>query len=360
MDKLKVAVLGATGLVGQHFIRMLARHPYFEIAALVASEKSAGKKYRDAAKWILETSIPEDIAEMELLPPDPDRLPKVDLVFSALPADIAQTLEIELVKRGFIVVSNASNNRLDPDVPLVVPEVNADHLELCRVQRKRRNWPGLLIKNANCTTIILALTLKPLDDYFKIRKVVVTTMQALSGAGLGADAVPGLAIIDNIVPYIKREEEKVQTESRKILGVLSGEEVKWADFTIIATCTRVPVLDGHLESVYVEFEREVTVSDIEQAFNEFSKNNKISKLRLPTAPEKPIVIRQEVDRPQPRLDRMEGNGMSVVVGRLRRPDRVSNAITYLVLGHNAIRGAAGNTILIAETLCALMPEILGL
>jgi len=358
MDKLKVAILGATGLVGQHFIRILANHPYFEIAALVASERSAGRKYREAAKWVLETPMPESVADIELLPPDPDKLPKVDLVFSALPADVAQTLELELVKRGFIVVSNASNNRLDPDVPLVVPEVNADHLELCKVQKRRRGWSGLLVKNANCTTIILTLTLKPLHDYFRIRKVIVTTMQALSGAGLGADAVPGLTIIDNIIPFIKKEEQKVQTESRKILGTLTGEEVKWADFTVVATCTRVPVIDGHLESVYIEFEREVTVQDVEQAFNEFNRNNKISGHRLPTAPPRPIVVRYEEDRPQPRLDRMEGNGMSVVVGRIRKPEGVNNAITYLVLGHNAIRGAAGNTVLIAETMLELMPELL--
>ncbi len=356
-DKLKVAVLGATGLVGQRFLAMLKDHPYFEVVALVASERSAGRKYRDVVKWVLETPLPEEFGEMTVLPPDPDKMPKVDLVFSALPSDVAQSIEIEFVKRGFIVVSNASNNRLDPDVPLVVPEINADHLQLVKVQRKVRNWTGLLVKNANCTTIILTLSLKPLHEYFKIRKVIVTTMQALSGAGLGADAVPGVVIVDNIIPYIKKEEEKVQTESRKILGKLENNQVRWAEFKIIATTTRVPVIDGHLESVYVEFERNVTEQDVLQAFEDFNKNNMIKGLNLPTAPEKAIVIRHEIDRPQPRLDRMEGKGMSVVVGRVRRVD--DNAIAYLVLGHNTIRGAAGNTILIAETLTKMMPEILG-
>lgn len=356
MSKLKVAVLGATGLVGQRFLAMLADHPYFDVVALVASERSAGKKYEEVVKWVLEVPLPDKFRDMTVLPPDPEKLPDVDLVFSALPSDVAQSIELEFVKKGYVVVSNASNNRLDPDVPLVVPEINADHLELAKVQKKTRGWPGLLIKNANCTTIILTLTLKPLHDYFRIRKIVVTTMQALSGAGIGADAVPGLAILDNIIPFIKKEEEKVQTETKKILGTLEGSEVKWADFKIIATTTRVPVIDGHLESVYIEFDSKVTEKDVEQAFENFNKENKISGLGLPTAPEKPIVIRHEPDRPQPRLDRLEGKGMSVVVGRIRKVDE--NAIAYLVLGHNTIRGAAGNTILIAETMLKMMPEIL--
>ncbi len=356
MDKLKVALLGATGLVGQRFITLLHNHPMFELTCLVASEKSAGRKYRDVVKWVIEDPLPEDIADMELLPPDPDKIPKVDLVFSALPSDVAEKLEIELVKRGHIVVSNASNNRLDPDVPLVVPEINADHLELLKVQKKRRNWQGLLIKNANCTTIILTLSLKPIHDLAKIKKIYVTTMQAVSGAGLGADAVPGVTIIDNIIPYIKKEEEKVQTESRKILGEFVGDEVRWADFKIYATTTRVPVIDGHLESVYVELERDVDEKDILEAFETFNKYNKISSLNLPTSPEKTIVIRREIDRPQPRLDRKEGRGMSVVVGRIRKIDE--KTIAYIVLGHNTIRGAAGNTVLIAETLVKLMPEII--
>ncbi len=355
MDKLRVAVLGATGLVGQRFLTLLNDHPMFEVEYLVASEKSAGKKYREVVKWCIEEELPEKFAEMEILPPDTDKLPKVDLIFSALPSDVAEKIELELVKRGFVVVSNASNNRLDPDVPLVVPEINADHLGILKIQRENRKWFGLLIKNANCTTIILTLTLKPLHDLAKIRKIVVTTMQAISGAGIGSDAVLGISIVDNIIPYIKKEEEKVQTESRKILGTFTGNEIKWADFKIFATTTRVPVIDGHLESVYIEFEKDVDVDDVINSFETFNKYNKVSSLNLPTSPPKPIVIRSEIDRPQPRLDRKEGRGMSVVVGRIRKVDR--NAISYLVLGHNTIRGAAGNTVLIAETLVKMMPEI---
>ncbi len=356
MDKLKVLVLGCTGLVGQRFLTLLKDHPMFEVAGLVASERNVGKKYREAVRWVIEEPLPEEFADMELLPPDPDKLPKVDLVFSALPSDVAEKLEIELVKRGHIVVSNASNNRLDPDVPLVVPEINADHLEILKVQKKNRGWPGLLVKNANCTTIILTLSLKPIQEAFGIRRIFVTTMQAVSGAGIGADAVQAVSIIDNIIPYIKKEEDKVQTETRKILGTLENDTIKWANFNIYATTTRVPVIDGHLESVYVETEREVDIEELYKEIEKFNTNNKISKLNLPTSPPKPVIVRKEIDRPQPRLDRMEGKGMSVVIGRVRKLE--NNLLTYLVLGHNTIRGAAGNTILIAETLTKLMPEIL--
>ncbi|NPA22687.1 MAG: aspartate-semialdehyde dehydrogenase, partial [Crenarchaeota archaeon] len=353
MDKLKVIVLGCTGLVGQRFLTLLKDHPMFEVVGLVASERNVGKKYREAVRWVLEEPLPEEFADMELLPPDPDKIPKVDLIFSALPSDVAGKLEIELVKRGQIVVSNASNNRLDPDVPLIVPEINADHLELLKIQRKNRNWPGLLVKNANCTTIILTLSLKPVHDAFTIRRIFVTTMQAVSGAGIGADAVQAVSIIDNIIPYIKKEEDKVQTETRKILGKLENNSVTWAGFNIYATTTRVPVIDGHLESVYVETEKEIDVEELYKEIERFNTSNKISKLNLPTSPPRPIIVRKEPDRPQPRLDRMEGKGMSIVIGRVRKLE--NNILTYLVLGHNTIRGAAGNTILIAETLTKQMP-----
>jgi len=313
-----VIVLGCTGLVGQRFLTLLKDHPMFEVVGLVASERNVGKKYREAVRWVLEEPLPEEFADMELLPPDPDKIPKVDLIFSALPSDVAGKLEIELVKRGQIVVSNASNNRLDPDVPLIVPEINADHLELLKIQRKNRNWPGLLVKNANCTTIILTLSLKPVHDAFTIRRIFVTTMQAVSGAGIGADAVQAVSIIDNIIPYIKKEEDKVQTETRKILGKLENNSVTWAGFNIYATTTRVPVIDGHLESVYVETEKEIDVEELYKEIERFNTSNKISKLNLPTSPPRPIIVRKEPDRPQPRLDRMEGKGMSIVIGRVRK------------------------------------------
>ena len=358
MDKFKVAILGCTGLVGQRFVQLLANHPFFEIEALVASEKSAGRKYYEVTKWVIESEIPENIRDMRVIALDPDKLPKVDLVFSALPADIAKIIEPEFARRGFIVISNASNERLEPDVPLIVPEINLDHLKLIEVQRKKRNWKGVLVKNPNCTTIILTLSLKPLLDEFGIEKVVVTTMQAISGAGIGSDAVLGMQIVDNIIPFIKGEEEKVENESLKILGQFTGSEIKWINFIITATTTRVPVLDGHLESVYVELGKEVEIDDVIKVFEKFSVEKSLKKFGLPTAPEKPIVLRNEIDRPQPRLDRMEGNGMSVVIGRIRKVKGVKNAIKYLVLGHNVIRGAAGNTVLIGEVLTKLMPELI--
>lgn len=358
MDKLRVAVLGATGLVGQRFIQILHDHPFFQLDVITASEKSAYRKYGEVVKWLIEYELPRDVAEMELLPMDIDKLPKVDLVFSALPSDVASKVEPELAKRGFIIISNSSNLRLEPDIPLIVPEVNLEHLKLIEVQRRRRDWRGLIIKNPNCTTIILTLSLKPLLDNFGIKRIFVTTMQAISGAGIGSDAVLGMQITDNIIPYIKGEEEKVENESKKILGTLSNGEVRWRDFEIIATTNRVPVLDGHLESVYVELEREVTLNDIINVFRDYTSS--ISKLNLPTAPEKPIIYRGEIDRPQPRLDRMCGKGMSVVVGRVKLPSEKSRIVRYLVLGHNTIRGAAGNTVLIGEVMYRMFPEILTL
>ncbi len=358
MDRLRVALLGCTGLVGQRFVQLLHGHPMFQLDVIAASERSAYRRYREVVRWSVESEVPHDIAEMEVVPVDPDRIPKVDLVFSALPADVASSVELELVRRGYVVISNASNARLEPDVPLVVPEINSDHLKLVSTQRRRRGWRGALIKNPNCSTIILTLTLKPLMDRFVVRKVVVTTMQALSGAGIGADGVLGMFILDNIIPYIRGEEEKVETESLKILGRLQGDEVRWASFVIASTTTRVPVLDGHLESVYVELDKNVTADDVMRAFEEFSERHSLKRAyKLPTAPERPIVVRREVDRPQPRLDRLEGNGMSVVVGRIREVKGVPNAIRYLVLGHNTIRGAAGNTILIGEVLVSMFRDL---
>jgi len=345
MDRLKVALLGATGLVGQRFLQLLHNHPRFEVVALAGSERSSGRRYGDVVRWFLEGPLPEDYAEMEVLAPDPSVIPKVDLVFSALPSDVAEKVELEFVREGFTVVSNASNARLEADIPLIVPEVNLDHLGLIRVQRERRGWKGALVKNPNCTTIILTLTLKPLLDEFGINRLVVSTMQALSGAGIGSDGVLGMSIIDNIIPYIKNEEEKVENETLKILGTFRGDHVDKAKFKVMATTTRVPVLEGHLESVFIELGKS-SVESIIEVFEGF--RSLVQEWRLPTAPPRPIVVRRGIDRPQPRLDRMEGGGMSVVVGRIR--DAGDGWFKYLVLGHNTIRGAAGNTILIAEAM----------
>jgi aspartate-semialdehyde dehydrogenase len=345
MSKLRVAVLGATGLVGQRFLQLLHGHPRFEVVAVTGSERSVGRRYGEVTRWILETPLPEEYSEMEVLSLDPSAIPKVDVVFSALPSDVAEKVEIELVRSGFTVVSNASNARLEEDVPLIVPEINLDHLRLLKVQRERRGWRGVLVKNPNCTTIILTMTLKPLVDEFGVNRLAVSTMQALSGAGIGPDGVLGMFITDNIIPYIRNEEEKVENESLKILGTLRGDHVERARLKIMATTTRVPVLEGHLESVFVELGK-ASLESIVGAFEGF--RSVVQEWGLPTAPARPIVVRNELDRPQPRLDRMEGRGMSVVVGRVR--DAGDGWFKYLALGHNTIRGAAGNTILIAEAM----------
>ncbi len=285
---------------------------------------------------------------------DPEKMPRdIDIVFSALPSDIAADIEIALARRGFVVVSNSSPLRLEPDIPLINPEVNWEHLKLLEVQKRRRGWSGAIIKNPNCSTAILTLSLKPVYDAYGLRKVIVTTLQAVSGAGLRG--VPSMLIIDNVIPFIKGEEEKIENESRKILGELRGDEVKWAEISIAATTTRVPVLDGHLESVFVELEKSATPEDLMDVMSSFRSFPQ--ELSLPTAPRRPIVVRHEIDRPQPRLDRLEGRGMSVVVGRVRKVPQLGETwLRYVVLGHNTIRGAAGVAVLIAE----LYAKIVGL
>ncbi len=347
-DKIKVAVLGATGLVGQKFIQILSNHPFFEVALVAASAKSAGKKYKEAVEWFSTKPLPEDIGELEVVEAKPENIEGVDLVFSALPSSVAGPIEVELAKKGLPVVSNASPMRLDEDVPLLNPEVNWEHAKLIEVQQRRRGWKGFIAKNPNCTTAILTLSLKPLMDAYGLDRVLVTTMQAISGAGL--DGISGLRILDNIVPFIKNEEEKVMKESRKILGTLKGDHIEPAQFKITATCTRVPVIDGHLESVYAYTKKPLTspeeIAEVLSSYKSMPQEEK-----LPTAPEQPIILRLEEDRPQPRLDREAGKGMAVTVGRIRRVE--DNLLAYLVLGHNLVRGAAGVAVLVAETLHAL-------
>jgi aspartate-semialdehyde dehydrogenase len=344
--KKRVAVLGATGIVGQRFVSLLGEHPWFDLAIVAASEKNIGKKYCDVVKWVIEKPIPRKAAELELSPISSDiAKEKIDIVFTALPADVAKDIEIELARKGIVVVSNASSMRLEPDIPLINPEVNADHIEVIEYQHRVRKWDGAIIKVPNCTTAILTLSLKPIVDELGIKRVVVATMQALSGAGL--TGVPSMFILDNIIPFIEGEEEKVENESRKILGELKSCGIESNNsFLVSASCHRVMVLEGHMESVFVEIGKDIAIDDIIKAM-EIYRGNKIKGLNLPTAPEKPIIIRREADRPQPRFDRMEGNGMSVVVGRIRR-DYALNGIKYIVLGHNTLRGAAGTGVLIAE------------
>jgi len=338
---MKAAVLGATGSVGQIFVQLLSGHPWFEVSVVAASESSAGRKYSEVTKWRLPTSIPEEVSELDVVSIEPKAVKDVGVVFSALPAEIADKTEEGFAKAGYVVVSNASAHRMDPNVPLLNPEINCDHVCLIDEQRKRRKWSGAIVTNPNCSTTVLTLPLKPIYDEFGINKVVVSTMQALSGAGY--PGVASLDIVDNVIPFIKMEEEKLQTETLKILGSPS----KPADFKISASCHRVPTLDGHMEAVFAELKREADPDSVITAMENFV--GEPQKLRLPTAPEKPVVVRREEDRPQTRLDRMEGGGMSVVVGRVRK-DPALGGVKFIALGHNTIRGAAGCGILNAEYL----------
>ena len=346
-SRIKVAVLGATGLVGQRFIQILSKHPWFEVAYLAASERSVGRKYRDVTKWIVENNLPEDIGEMVVERIDADKIKEegIEIVFSALPSNVALDIEVELAKKGLLVFSNASPLRLEKDVPLINGEVNPEHLGVVETQRRVRGWGGVIVKNPNCSTAILTLAVKPLLDEFGLRRIIVTTMQAVSGAGLRG--VASIEIIDNIIPFIEKEEWKIENETRKILGRLVDGFIEPLDVNVYATTTRVPVVDGHLEVVYLETSRSI---DVEQAINTLEEFRGVPQdMKLPTAPEKPIIVRREVDRPQPRLDRLAGGGMSVVVGRIEAKER--NMLRMVVLGHNTIRGAAGAAVLAAELYC---------
>ncbi|UCF44818.1 MAG: aspartate-semialdehyde dehydrogenase [Candidatus Bathyarchaeota archaeon] len=343
----KVAILGATGAVGQRFIQLLQGHPYFKIEVLAASERSAGKKYKEACSWTMESNLPREIAEMHVAHTDVESVEKagnIDIVFSALPGDLAGPVETEFAA-VYPVFSKASAHRMDSDVPLIIPEVNPDHVALIPIQKKARGWNGFISTDPNCSTIQLAMTLKPLMK-FGLRQVIVSTMQALSGAGY--PGVASLDIIDNVVPFISKEEEKLECEPLKILGTFDGNFVRNANFVLSASCNRVNVKDGHLESVFVKLGENPSVDEIEEAFRKFK--GEPQKLKLPSAPENPIVVRKEPNRPQPRIDRQEGKGMSVVVGRIRNDSIMT--LKYMCLGHNTIRGAAGGGILSAELMIA--------
>lgn len=345
--KRKVAILGATGAVGQRFIQLLLRHPWFEIEVLAASERSAGKKYKAACNWLMDSNLPREIAEMSVANCNVDSVSKagkVDLVFSSLPGDLAGPVETEFAA-VYPVFSKASAHRMDKDVPLLIPEVNPEHVALIPLQRKARGWKGFLTTDPNCSTIQLAITLKPLM-HFGLKQVIVSTMQALSGAGY--PGVASLDIIDNVIPYISKEEEKLEEENQKILGSFDGKQVQNADLAFSASCNRVNVKDGHLESVFVKLDSSPTVNEVIEAFSKFK--GEPQRLKLPSAPENPIIVREEPNRPQPRYDRDAGKGMSVVVGRIRKDPIMT--IKYMCLGHNTIRGAAGAGILSAELFAA--------
>jgi len=337
--KIPVAVLGATGSVGQRFIQLLECHPWFEVAEVVASERSVGRSYRDAADWRLDAFVPERVADMVVK----DYADQIDspVVFSALPGEVAEEIEERLAKDGHAVLSNTSFHRMGADIPLMIPEVNPDHARAIDVQKQNRGWSGFIVTNPNCSAIHMVLTLKPLQDAFGLEQVAVTTLQAVSGAGY--PGVPSLDMIDNVVPFIRTEEEKMEEETQKLLG-------KWSDgfqydpVVVSATCTRVPVRDGHTEAVSVKLGQRATPAEVAEVFRAFKGRPQM--LDLPSAPRHPIVVRDEPNRPQPNLDRDTERGMASVVGRVRECPIFG--VKYVLLGHNTIRGAAGASILNAE------------
>ena len=339
-----VGILGATGMVGQQFIRLLSGHPWFRTAWLAASERSEGRAYSEASAWRLGDSMPPGVAETKLEPCTPGRGPR--LMFSALDAAAADTLEPAFAAAGHIVVSNARSFRMAEDVPLLIPEINPDHLALIDVQRRLRGWKGAIVTNPNCAVVVLAMALAPLRQ-FGIRSVLTTTLQAVSGAGY--PGVPSFDVVGNVIPGIGGgEEDKIQSEPGKILGTLTGDRVIPHPAVVSAHTTRVPVLDGHTMTVSVAFDRPVSEEEISRALSGW--RGRPQELRLPSAPEQPIEVFADGFRPQPRLDAMRGNGMTVTVGRVR-PCPVLGT-RFVALGHNTVRGAAGAALLNAELLLA--------
>jgi len=343
VNKRKVAVLGATGMMGQKFVQLLAHHPWFEVSAVAASDKSVGKEYASSIGSRKEANLPDSVEELVVTEPKPQALDDPDIAFSALPAEVAGPVEEDFAKAGMPVFSNASSHRMDPFVPLLNPEVNPEHAEMVEEQKRRMKTDGFIVANPNCTTAILTLSLKPLQDKFGIETVVVSSMQAVSGAGY--PGVASLDIMQNVIPFIRNEEEKVEHETNKILGTLS----KPAGIIVSASCNRVPTLHGHMEAVFAKTRSSATPSEIVKVMREFKGTPQ--QLKLPSAPEHPIIVRNEEDRPQTRLDVDEGNGMTVTVGRVRR-DPALNGVKYMALGHNLVRGGAGCSILNAELLLA--------
>ncbi|MDA8394724.1 MAG: aspartate-semialdehyde dehydrogenase [Candidatus Dormibacteraeota bacterium] len=336
-----VAVLGATGAVGQQLVKMLEGHPWFELSEVVASDRSAGRPYGEAVDWRLEGAPPQAASRLRVQPLDAP--PRARLILSALDSSIAAGVESHLAEAGYAVVSNSSSHRLDPDVPLVIPEVNASHLDALRAQR--RAGGGFIVANPNCSTIGLVVALKPLWDRFGIAEVHVTTLQAISGAGL--DGVSAGLITDNVLPYIPGEEEKLEGEPLKILGSWDGAFTP-ADLVVSATCQRVPVLHGHLEAVSVRLRSRTGVDEVRETLASFRAEPDVAA--LPSSPPTPLWVHPALDRPQPRLDRGVGRGMTVTAGRLR-PCPVLGW-KFVVLSHNLIRGAAGAALLNAELLVA--------
>jgi aspartate-semialdehyde dehydrogenase len=339
MNKIEVGILGATGMVGQHFIKFLDGHPWFEATWLGASDRSAGKKYRDAAKWHLGGVAPDAIRDRVVDECKPGNAPR--LLFSAMDASVATEIEQAFAAAGHVVVSNSKNHRMEPDVPLLVPEVNPDHLKLVPGQQRLRGWKGQIVTNPNCSTIVLTMGLGPLKQ-FGIQKVIATTLQAISGAGY--PGVPSMDITGNVIPYIGGEEEKMQQETQKILGTLRADHIEPLAAKVSAHCNRVAVVDGHTVTVSVEFSAKPSAEDVINAFETF--RSVPQERDLPSAPRRPVQYMPESDRPQPRKDVERERGMAAFIGRVR-PCPVFD-YKFVALGHNTVRGAAGAAVLNAE------------
>lgn len=344
MKKLKVGILGATGAVGQRFVQLLVDHPWFEVAALAGSERSEGRRYADACRWVLSEPLPVEIGELVVQSPEPGL--DVDLVFSALPSEVAREVEPAFAAVGYVVCSNASAFRMAPDVPLIIPEINGDHLSLIPAQRARRGWDGLIVTSPNCTTSGIVFALKPLDDAFGVRRVFAVTMQAVSGAGY--PGVSSLDIHDNVLPYIGGEEDKIEQEPRVLLGRVEGGRQVQKELTVSAQANRVPVLDGHTACISVELAEKPPIAELVATLEAFRAPAAVRD--LPSAPARPLIVRHESDRPQPRRDRDAEGGMAVSVGRVRPCPLLDYRM--ISVSHNTLRGAAGGAILNAELLVA--------
>jgi aspartate-semialdehyde dehydrogenase len=337
--RIEVGILGATGMVGQHFINFLQGHPWFDLKWLGASDRSAGKKYKDAMNWNLAGSTPNSVAGVTVEECKPGNAPK--LLFSAMDASVATEIERAFAQAGHVVVSNSRNHRMESDVPLLVPEINPDHLQLVPGQQKARGWKGKIVTNPNCSTIVLTMGLAPLKQ-FGITKIVATTMQAISGAGY--PGVPSMDILGNVIPFIGNEEEKMEQETQKILGEFRGDHIDPLPARMSAHCNRVAVVDGHTVTVSVEFSSKPSLTDVRAAFDAFTAVPQ--QRHLPSAPPRPVIYMEEANRPQPRKDAERERGMAAFVGRLRACPVLD--YKFVAMGHNTIRGAAGAAVLNAE------------
>ena len=352
MDKKRVAIIGVTGSVGQEFVHSLYNHPWFKVTQIAASNRSAGKKYLDAIRdqsgiisWYVDGEIPEYIKEMTVKTIDELDVSQLDLVFSAVESEAARDIETKMAA-DVPVISTSSAHRYEDDVPILIPGINDEHAELLEIQKKNRNWKGWIAPLPNCTTTGLAITLKPLFEKYGAKKVLMTSMQAISGGGISG--VSAMGITDNIIPYIPKEEGKVKLETRKILGKLKNGKIEDADIRISCTCTRVPVLDGHTESVFVETTKEIDPMKAKDTYEQYDKE--ISVAGLPSAPEKYYVFHEDPTRPQPRMERSVGDGMTTTIGRVEKEELFDNGLKYVLFSHNKKMGSAKGAVLLAEML----------